>query len=185
MVDDEVLLADRGEAIAAVVAHALGKTRVERGKLEVGPVDADELRQFVEREHALDQDDAGGDDVDVAGDERAQRLRHARFDLQPDDRAAAPPLQRALVQAHQVFGLFLDFDVAVADDPETALPRDLVAGKELTDEGQDDLFERNEALHARQARLRQPDEAIDLAGNAHQRAHRPVVVRGSSVRAQG
>ena len=97
VVDDEVLLPDRGEAIAAVLAHALGKARVERRELEVGPVEGDELRQFVERQHAVDEDDAGGDDVDVAGDEGAQRFRHARLDLEPDDRAAAPALQRAFV----------------------------------------------------------------------------------------
>ena len=125
-----------------------------------------------------------GDDVDVAGDERAQGFRHARFDLQPDDRAAAAPLQRALEKADEVFGLLLDLDVAVADDAETALPDDLVAGKKLADERQDDLLERDEALPARRAGLRQLDEAIDLAGNAHQRAHRAAVAAGSSVRAR-
>ena len=78
----------------------------------------DELRQFVERQHAVDQDDAGRHDVDVAGDEGAQRFRHARLDLEPDDRAAPAALQRALVKPHEVFGLFLDFDVAVANDAE-------------------------------------------------------------------
>ena len=35
---------------------------------------------------------------------------------------AAAALQRALEEAHQVLGLFLDLDVRVADDAEGALP---------------------------------------------------------------
>ena len=38
MVDDEILLPDRGEAIAAVIAHALGIARRVRHEFEVGPV---------------------------------------------------------------------------------------------------------------------------------------------------
>ena len=137
VVDDEVLLPDRGETIAAVLAHPLGKARIERRELEIGPVEADELRQFLERQHALDIDDARRHDVDVAGDEGAQRFRHARLDLEPDHRAAAAPLQRALVKPHQILGLFLDLDVAVADDAETALPDHLEAGKQQRAEGDD------------------------------------------------
>ena len=106
---------------------------------------------------------------------RAQPLRHAGVDLETDHRAAPPPLQRALEQAHQVFGLFLDFDVAVADDAEAAVPCDLVAGEQLADEGEDDLFEQNEAQRSSRARVRQLDEAVDARGKAHQRVHRSVV----------
>ena len=56
--------------------------------------------------------------------------RHARFDLEPDDRPAAAALQRAFEQPHQILGLFLHFDVAVADDAEAAVPDDLEAGKQ-------------------------------------------------------
>ena len=96
------------------------------------------------------QDDAGGDDVDVAGDEGAQRRRHARLDFEPDHRAAAAPLQRALEQTHQILRLFLDLDVAVANDAETALARHLEAGKQQRAERDDDLFQRDEALNAAQ-----------------------------------
>ena len=71
-----------------------------------------------------------------------------RLDLQPDDRAAPAPLQRAFEEPHQILGLLLDFDVAVADDAEAALPDDLEAGKQQRAEGDDDLFERDEALCA-------------------------------------
>ena len=93
----------------------------------------------------------GRHDVDVAGDEGAQRLRHAGLDLEADDRAAAAALQRALVQAHEVLGLLLDLDVAVADDPERALAEHLEAGKQQADEGDDQAVERDEARASRRA----------------------------------
>ena len=53
---------------------------------------------------------------------RLQLVRHRRVDLEPDHRAAPAALEHGLELAHEVFGLFLDFDVGVADDPESALP---------------------------------------------------------------
>ena len=86
VMDDEVLLPDRGETVAAILPHPLGKARLVRRELQFGPVDGDELRQFVEREHAVDQDDAGRHDVDVAGDEGAQ----ATPACSPRSRAGSP-----------------------------------------------------------------------------------------------
>ena len=43
MVDDDVLLPDRRKAVAAMIADALGKARVERLELEVGPLVEDQL----------------------------------------------------------------------------------------------------------------------------------------------
>ena len=40
VVDDQVLLPDRGEAVAAMIADALGKARIVGHEFEVGPVDA-------------------------------------------------------------------------------------------------------------------------------------------------
>ena len=40
VMDDDVLLPDRREAVAAVVADALGKARIVGHEFEVGPVDA-------------------------------------------------------------------------------------------------------------------------------------------------
>ena len=52
VVDDDVLLPDRGEAVAAMVADALRKARRVGHELQVRPVERDELGQFVEAEHA-------------------------------------------------------------------------------------------------------------------------------------
>ena len=68
--------------------------------------------------------------VELVGDEVAQVRRTGGVDLHADHRAAAAALERAFEQAHQVFRLFLDFDVAVADDAEQALAQHIVAGKE-------------------------------------------------------
>ena len=107
-----------------------GIARIVGHEFEVGPVEAHELGQLVERQHAVDQEH-----LVVAAGERAlheapQLRRHRGFDLEPDHRAAPAPLEHGLELAHQVFGLFLDFDFAVADDAEGALPFDRVAGKQ-------------------------------------------------------
>ncbi len=127
MVDDEVLLADGGETVAAVIADALGESRVVGHEFEIGPVEAHQLRQLVERQHAVDQEH-----LVVAASKRAlheapQLGRHGRFHLEPDHRSAPAPLEHGLELAHEVFGLFLDFDFGIADDAERALPLERIA----------------------------------------------------------
>ena len=85
---------------------------------EVGPVESDELRDFVEAEHALDPEDRILRNVELLGDELANAVRHTGIDLEPDHHAAPPLLERRLEQAHEVLGLFLDLEVAVADEAE-------------------------------------------------------------------
>ena len=47
-------------------------------------------------------------------------LRHGGAAFHVDDAAAAAALEQRLEQQHQVFGFFLDFHVAVAQDAEHA-----------------------------------------------------------------
>ena len=82
----------------------------------------------------------------------AQLFRHRGFDLEADHRAAAAALQRGLEQAHQVFGLFLDFEFGVADDAERALPLDGVAGKQPADEQAGRLLQASSAAPRRPCR---------------------------------
>ncbi len=111
-----------------------------------GRSSADELRQLVQRQHAVDDEDRRrAAIVELLGDEVAQVLGHPGLDLEADHRAAAALLQRRLEEADQVLGLFLDLDVAVADDPEAALPLHRVAGEQPPDEQRDHLLERDEA----------------------------------------
>ena len=124
VVDDQILLLDGEEAIAAIVAHPLGKARIIGREFQVGRGQADDFRQILERQHAVERDDLLRLDVQFLGDEGAQFRRHVGVGLQPDHRTAPAALQRRLEQADQVFRLFLDFEIAVADDPEQALRLD-------------------------------------------------------------
>ena len=49
MMDDDVLLPDRRENIAAVIAHAFGMARDIGGEFEIWPVEPRQLRQLVHR----------------------------------------------------------------------------------------------------------------------------------------
>ena len=49
------------------------------------------------------------------------------------------------IRAHQVFGFFLDLDVAVAQHAERALALDLEAGEQLVDEHADHRLDADEA----------------------------------------
>ena len=76
VVDDEILLPDRGEAIAAMVADALGIARRIRHEFEIRPVEARELRHLVEREHAVDLEHAVVGGTERALHEALQFRRH-------------------------------------------------------------------------------------------------------------
>ena len=81
-------------------------------------------------------------------------------DREPDHVAAAAALQRALVEADEILGLFLDLDLAVAQDAEHALRRSTAKpGKSRSRKSADQLLERHEAACALP---RQPDEALEL-----------------------
>ncbi len=174
MVDDQILLPDGGEAIAAVVADALRIARIVRHEFEIGAVELGELRQIVEREHAVDQEHLVVGDRQRALHEAAQFRRHRGVELEPDHRAAPALLERGLVQPHQVFGLFLDFNFRVADGAEGALPLDRVAGEQPADEQRGRLLERDQP-DAVVGAARQLDEALDLLRHADQRVHRLAV----------
>jgi len=129
MVDDQVFLPDGGKDVAAVVAHAFGIARHVRGEFEVGPIEPCQLRQLVHGEHAVDEEHFVVGGRKRALHEGAQLFRHLGFHFEMDHRSAAPPLQRGLEQANEVFGFFLDFEFGVADDAECALALDGVTGK--------------------------------------------------------
>ena len=76
VVDDQVLLPDGGKAIAAMVADAFGIARIVGHEFEIGTVDARELVELVEREHAVDQEHLVVGDRERALHEAAQLGRH-------------------------------------------------------------------------------------------------------------
>ena len=129
VMNNQILLPDRSEDIAAMIAHAFGMARHIGREFEVGPVEPGQLRQLVHRQHAIDQQD-----LVVGGRKRllhesAQFFRHLSFDFEPDHRPAPPPLQRGFEQADQIFRLFLDFEFGIPDDAERTLALDGIAGE--------------------------------------------------------
>ena len=171
MVDDQVLLPDGGEAIAGMLADALGKARIVRDEFEVGAIDRGELRQFREREHAVHHEHLVFGDSKRAPHEAPQVRRHGGVEFQANDRTTPAALEHGLEQAHQVFRLFLDFEVGIADHPERPLPFDGVAGEQLGDEQRGDLLQGHQARGAVRRRWN-ADEAFDLLGHADERVHR-------------
>ena len=175
VMDDQVLLPDRGETVAAVVADASGIARRIGNKFKVGTVEMRKLRHFVEREHAIDLEDAVVGGRQRALHEAPQLGRRVGFDIEPDHRTAAAAFERGLEQPHQIFGLFEDFQFRVADDAERAQPLYRVTREQLVDEQAGRAFDRNEPRFARVAGLRQTDEPVDAVRHADQRIHRPAV----------
>ena len=162
MVDDQVLGANRGKAIAAMFADAFGKARCIGFELEIGPVFIDKQRQVGDTEHAGDDRGVAFADAERILNERVQPRRRRRFDLQTDDFAAPPALQRRLVETHQILGFFLDFNIAVANDAKGAIADEIIAREQLPKESPDGVFQADEADRS----PRQPDEAWQ-----HRRQH--------------
>ena len=62
-----------------------------------------------------------------------------------NNRAAPPPLQKRFEQEDEILRLLLDFDVAVAHNPEKAHAFNPVIGEKLIEEEPDHRFQRQEA----------------------------------------
>jgi hypothetical protein len=69
----------------------------------------------------------------------------------------------------RVFGLFLDLDIGIADDPERARTTHLVAGIERGDEQADHILERDEADCA--VKIGKPEEPVKRHRQTDQRRH--------------
>ena len=141
--------------------------------------------ELVERQHAVDQEDLVVGARERPLHEPTQLHRHRRLELEPDDRAAPAALEHGLELAHQIFRLFLDLDLGVADDAEGALPLDRIAGKQPGDEQADHLLERDHAGGGCSFGARQADEAIDLVRHADERVHRLAVARARELERDG
>ena len=185
MVDDEILLADRGEAIAAMIADPARIARRIGHEFQIGPLDGGDLAHFVERQHAVDAEHAVVAGAERLLDEAPQLHRHLSFDVEPDHGAAAAALQRGFEHAHQVFGFFENFDFGVADDAERAQSLHDIAGEQLADEQAGHALDRDQPHLAVIARRRQAHEAFDPVRNADQRIHRAAVLGARQLQGDG
>ena len=164
MVDDDVLGADRREAVAAEIADPLGKADIVRREHEVGALVHDQPLRFDQPDQSLADEDVVRRNGQPAAQKLAQIGRHAAVDGQPDHAAAAPALQRALEGPHEIFGFLVDLHLAVAQNAEQAIadqPEGL--GKQPVDEQQHNLLQQDEAG----VRTGYPNEPVDLGRQQH------------------
>src|SRR5208282_4047283 len=158
MVHDDVLVADRREAIAAKIADALGKTRIIGREQKIAPFADDQFPGARQSHEAVDLGDVSVCDTKLVDHKARYRGRHPLVDDEMDDVAAAAALERRFEDADEVLRLFLDFDLAVAQDAEQAETQNLEAWKQAIEEEAYDALDRQEPYLA----PRQPHEAIDL-----------------------
>ena len=158
MMDDDVLVTDGGEAVAAEVSDALREARAVGREEQVRTLVGDQLLGVGKAEQAVELEDIVLGRVELVDHEAAQILVHVVVDGQPDYVAAAATLQRRLEDPHQILGLLLDLHVAVAQHPEDADLVDFQPGEQPVQVHPDDL------LHAAVADplARQADETVDL-----------------------
>ncbi len=171
VVDQHVLFADGGEDVAAVVAHALRIARLVAPELQIRVAAGDQFGQLRQPQHAVDQHHVLRRRLKFADDEVAQIGGHGRLDLHAHHRAQTALLQRLLELQNQILGLFLDLDVAVADQAQHALFLDVASGEQVVDEQQQHVLERDVALATGggSAVRRQFPEAPHLRRHRHQR----------------
>ena len=130
VVDHDVLLADRGEAVSIVFTNAFGVSRVIGFELQIAPV---RCNDFTESAHP--------DDGICLHHRRAghaqllkQHLLGDRieifFQFKLDHAASTAALDRAAECADQIFGFFLNFDIAVSQNAKQAIALDFETGKD-------------------------------------------------------
>ncbi len=160
VVEQHVLLADRREHVAFVVLHAFGHAGSEGGPEEVGAFVEDEFLEVGGADQPVDLDHLVLGDAEFLHDQRAELRGGPRGDLHPHHFAPAAALQRHLEFSHEVLGLLLDLEIAVAQHPEGAVADHPVAGEEAFEMEEQEFLERKEAVLPG-GRL-EPDEARDL-----------------------
>ncbi len=118
VVDDDILGANRGEAVPAIFTDAFREARRECRELEVRPVFVNQRVEIPDANEAINIDAHRL----MALCHGLKKLFHrgsvAALILQADDSAAPPFLDRAPVISDQILRFFFQLDVAVPQDAE-------------------------------------------------------------------
>ena len=169
MVDNNVLLSDRSEAIPTEVADALGKASVIGGKNEVGALVDDQLLGVIETENSVAGEDVCGGGIEPFHQETTQIGRHRGIDREMDHMTTPASFERRFVEADQILGLFLDFDLAVAQHTKDALRHHREPRKQVVEKQRDHLLDRQKTdPFARQAHSQAEANFADLRNYMYQ-----------------
>ena len=185
MMNDEVFLADGRETVSRVIANALGIAWIVGHEFEIRAIYGHQLRELVERQNAVDQENLVVSARQGPLHESAQLDRHGSFNLEPDDRSAPPALEHGLELTYQIFRLLLDLDLGIANDTERTLPFYGVAWEETADKQTDHLLKRDHTGGRCSFRARQADEAVELIRHSDERVHRLAVARPRELQRNG
>ena len=155
MVDEDVALADRGEARRRPCrprrACSRGGVTGECGgsRSSSWPESADDVPEVAEVEQALDLVDLVARRCPSAATSCSRsRGSMLGLDLEPDDLAEAAAAQLLLDRLQQVVGLVGDVVVGVAGDPEERVVDDLHAREQRAEVGGDQVVERDQGVAA-------------------------------------
>ena len=180
VVNDDILGADGGEAVAAEIADALRKARLEGLEQQVRPAPVDELVHVAEADRTAEREHIADLGAEPPRQRDREGLRHPRIDGELHDIAAPPPPERRFEQADQILRLLLDLHLAVADHAVGAGPAQFEPGEEVPEEQRDKVLDGQEAAGG----AGQGDEAVELAGDRHQRLEFAPVRRAVQVHRQ-
>ncbi len=189
MVNDQVLGAHRRKDIAPMILDPLWKARLIGIELQLGPLIGDHLSQLRHAQQPVHQLHVLFLRMQLLGDKAAQLFGHARLDLQAHQHPAAALLEQRLELAHQILGLFLDLDIAVANDPEGALADEIEAGEQRIHEQDQDRLERDEAFDGPALLIhplcRDLDEALHPCRHGQKRVHDAPIALALELEHQG
>jgi hypothetical protein len=148
VVQQHVLLADRGEHVAVVILHAFGHAGGEGGHSRSGRVESTSSLRSATPSRPRTSTTSESVTCNSSMIRRRRFSGARRGNLQPDHLAAATAFQRGLEFADKVLGLVLDLKVAVAQHAEGAMAAVGIAGEQHGQMQQQQFLQRQEAAFA-------------------------------------
>src|SRR5579871_1599415 len=93
----------------------------------------------------VDNHKLGGVEIEMIGNELAQLVGHRPTAFHVDDGTALATLEQGFEHENEIFGLLLDFDIAVANDAEHSRTAGHMTGKESVEIHLDQFLERKKS----------------------------------------
>ena len=146
VVQKHVFLLDRSKHVAVEILNPFGHARGKDRPQQVRPTVEHQFLEVRRTDHAGQFDHIVVAHAQFAHNRFAQRLRSASRDRQAHDFTPTPPFERHLEFPHEVFGLILDLDIAVAQHAEPEMVAQLVAGKQPVEMQQEHVLKEQEPL---------------------------------------